>query len=1542
MEVMPEPDSPKKPIVLLIHGTFANLPDAAVADDHGEEAPSVWMRLKEAFGGSEKIVEVETSDEGEDWWQVGSPFWTQMKERLAKDGLTLAGDEEVWKQDPENLDENGNLKEHLRTFKWSSENTERARHKAGRRLFERILEYEREGREYHLIGHSHGGSTVWIALQQSILRRWKTAKNQEFTKLSRLKSWATVATPFLHYRGTKIGSWYGKVATVLMLVISLFMAGWIGVKKIESWSDTENPLGALLQKMEEARIARSQDARLSNAPKFPLRNKERPQPQIQNAAKQAPAMPQHQQRQDEAPVIPAALKESISKIGFKDVFAAVVEVVVALMLLVAPFLTVYLWARAARTESRNVYRETRAQNQAMLEFGNRWLGIFSTEDEAINGLRATTYLSGTSIVPKIEIPSETVFDSDRLIRFYRFFIRVFIAPFYNLIFGPAADNYLIAKVAKGAQGHNRMGCKLVDVTEGPILVEGYRYPPLPKEVNQEIIDQANNAIGKRSKEILVKTRTGISQFAWGGSDLTAVVHDVADELQGDELVHTSYFNHPFVGEALSLHARDSRVEVEPFAIEKVVEEKLTWKQRFGKVFKGIGWVSLGFGLATVCVIEAIVQNSNRPVYLLSALLSGIGIGVLVTSFRKRAIPPPRWSIIAGRAAGLFMIFIAVFYGVIRHLFPDVSLVAPVVDNFLDSESPMAHPGLLFSIFISLSATFFAVGLSYFRSNPQWSKSAGLIAFALVVASVWMADSATGTDWGPTVTSAAIVSILFGFYKAFSPLKHAEDVFCPFEVRKAASIDKELFLDVEPEPQTWLAALKNDIRSNLGKQEGVKSYALPLLDTENRMATVTAWLLIGGVLSMLLGIFTSGFFLMLAGIVAIPIAWLLSFRPALKATRGALKGGLALLNLNLMSFAFITGIVSLFTWFIYDEFIRILPAENYSNVVSYTSPNDGKPRLAVTEPGRILLWNPETRNQIGSVLEGSGRYFGEFIEISPDHKSLAWVDYSSIEIWDLETETVRAKLEVPTDGEVSCVAFRGDGGMLATGGMDGNLMLWNAETGKKIAGPFRLRKPIRSMDFHPTQHRLALGLDGGSIAIWDTESRVQIASGPIHSGDVTHLEYWNEKILSLGRKGSLKYSERLVDGSRTLVDRDLPPELKGKSEEFSATMLTAFPEARTLAVGFTDKEGHPFLQVLSSSTKGEWLKLALGHTLTSLGLFPGSDELFVRSYGSEVQLWNRSDGKMVGTLGMTFSAVDVVALSPDGATLVIGFGDGTVRFQSVETGEEQGRVQGIMSSTLNSGEGIIPIFQDGAIGMWSADTGNKLSISIPNEDGRRVFALTMVPPGGIFATSTGETSAVSLWSVRTGKELHKISGFEEWVMTGAFNPEGTILAIGLDGGTASLWDVATGEKLRDLDPDSSYSDKMVFSPDGAILAVTTQDNEVRLFNGATGESLARGRLSGHHESYVNALKFSPDSQTLATGSYDNTAKLWSVATGEELRTLSGHSDWVKDVAFGSDGKIVVTCADDGLVKLWDVESGNLIRTIHQFQFVPTPPEESTFQ
>ncbi|MGI9476985.1 MAG: hypothetical protein ACR2PI_09790 [Hyphomicrobiaceae bacterium] len=129
--------------ILTVHGTFAHIDIPGESDDSASSTSY--------------------------WWRPDSPFNAELK------SLVQAADGSV----------------DVQPFVWSGENSERERRRAGRALYDHLMQLEDSGEPYCVVAHSHGGSVVSAALLQAAARK---------RQLPGLKRWITVGTPFVELR----------------------------------------------------------------------------------------------------------------------------------------------------------------------------------------------------------------------------------------------------------------------------------------------------------------------------------------------------------------------------------------------------------------------------------------------------------------------------------------------------------------------------------------------------------------------------------------------------------------------------------------------------------------------------------------------------------------------------------------------------------------------------------------------------------------------------------------------------------------------------------------------------------------------------------------------------------------------------------------------------------------------------------------------------------------------------------------------------------------------------------------------------------------------------------------------------------------------------------------------------------------------------------------------------------------------------------------------------------------------------------------------
>lgn len=433
------------------------------------------------------------------WWQAGGDVWNRIDEQLPEQFHVAS--------DPRR-----------EVFSWSGDNSERGRRAGGRELFKHLQKLERKGTRYHLIGHSHGGSVIWHCLLESVKQRFRRRRNQADDKLTLpgLQSYTTIGTPFLQLKSlgivSRISPWFWMAVLVAAMGVTVGLMFGVDLP--------QNPVDKAVTTID--------------------RSSEKSQNDVQ----------------------PASTSGEISAANVSkklELLSAILEdpnlrtLLVLLAVFVAFFaMVMWAWASAVQLEASVVREGARIRNQAFVEFGARWLGIWSRHDEAINGLRASLKLGG-HIAPRIEVSGTTVFDFDRRMRAYRFFARWFVAPVFNLMVSRPSDRIIWRSVSRGIQGNDRPGCVVSDISPGPIVPQNFEWEELPETYDSRLVEQSNKCLIDRSQTLLPQLREVLSQLAWSRPDQLSLLLANETSFDGNELVHTSYFHEPAVLKLIACH-----------------------------------------------------------------------------------------------------------------------------------------------------------------------------------------------------------------------------------------------------------------------------------------------------------------------------------------------------------------------------------------------------------------------------------------------------------------------------------------------------------------------------------------------------------------------------------------------------------------------------------------------------------------------------------------------------------------------------------------------------------------------------------------------------------------------------------------------------------------------------------------------------------------------------------------------------------------------------------------------------------------------------
>ncbi|KAG1875848.1 WD40-repeat-containing domain protein [Suillus subluteus] len=273
----------------------------------------------------------------------------------------------------------------------------------------------------------------------------------------------------------------------------------------------------------------------------------------------------------------------------------------------------------------------------------------------------------------------------------------------------------------------------------------------------------------------------------------------------------------------------------------------------------------------------------------------------------------------------------------------------------------------------------------------------------------------------------------------------------------------------------------------------------------------------------------------------------------------------------------------------------------------------------------------------------------------------------------------------------------------------------------------------------------------------------------------------------------------------------------------------------------------------------------------------------------LRVWNLQSGKQIGEDWRDGkSAVQSIALSPDGKKVVSGSLDGAVRLWDIDTCK--------------------------VLAKWTGHTNPVWSVCW-SRDGRRVLS----------GSSDGTTKQ---WDVEIGEAfLEPIMTRSEYsqVLAAVYSPDTTLIATGGRGYDGSwtgapvessikIWDTKTCELVATLKGHMDAVRCLAWTPDGKTLISGSFDNSIMTWNTAKWEQIA---VLVEHTFPVYAIAISPNGHILASASFDSTARLWNLDNGQPISSSLQHARPVQYVSFSDDGKLLATGCSDQNAYTWDV-------------------------
>jgi len=505
--------------------------------------------------------------------------------------------------------------------------------------------------------------------------------------------------------------------------------------------------------------------------------------------------------------------------------------------------------------------------------------------------------------------------------------------------------------------------------------------------------------------------------------------------------------------------------------------------------------------------------------------------------------------------------------------------------------------------------------------------------------------------------------------------------------------------------------------------------------------------------------------------------------------------------------------------------------------------------------------------------------------------------------------------------IQSAAVSPDGRLIASGGMDSPVRIWDLATGAELKILRGHTDEVCSLAFSPDSKRIVSGSMDKTIRVWNVASEKELMTLRGHDGPV-----WSVAISSDGKQiasGSWDNNTIRIWDAQTGAELR---QLRGYKNGVSSISFS--PDSRWVASVNTD-EGIKLWDVATGELMASY---GQDEDATFVAFSPDGKQIVSGDDLGEITLWDATSGSKIMQLTKTGPLLYFysVAFSPDGRYVAAVTWDG-IRIWNANNAKEVMTLSGhgVMFAVAFSPDGqrIVSNSQE-AIQIWDFSNGKEVMTLWKGYDVSYGWRPSCYSPDGKYI-ATGGRKEIKIWNAMTGAEIVTIRGHAGPIVSIAFSPESERLSSCSFDGTIKIWDVATGENIRTLYGHQGPVSYVAFTPSGDQLLSGGCDGTIKVWDATIDRETAR--LIGHHY-YVYSVAFSPDGNHILTGNFHGTAKIWSVRTLSETMTLpleeGGGSDVSDAIRFeySPDGKRIASISDGGTVKLWDAATGRMVMVL----------------
>ncbi|MEM7315327.1 MAG: hypothetical protein AAF497_19475, partial [Planctomycetota bacterium] len=527
---------------------------------------------------------------------------------------------------------------------------------------------------------------------------------------------------------------------------------------------------------------------------------------------------------------------------------------------------------------------------------------------------------------------------------------------------------------------------------------------------------------------------------------------------------------------------------------------------------------------------------------------------------------------------------------------------------------------------------------------------------------------------------------------------------------------------------------------------------------------------------------------------------------------------------------------------------------------------------------------------------------------PEHCVLAW---------DARTGKIVDRLAGNLESQTA-VAISNDGSLLATGGFDRIVRVWDLDSKEQL---FELRghaDSIHQLRFHPMRNELASGSRDGTVRVWNLDSREQsrvIEARP----DVRAIDYSPD-----GRRIAMGGYQK------TVKVHDLMPGAPSSSQ------YVADPRSVVInSVRFSPDSR--YLLATCNSTRSYLLRAAdcqllriIGHSgfAPSADFHPSGSYFVTVGVGGEVKRWDVAGrpnyDRFRAVIGATAISPDekIVATAAKFNTAVPGLGGPIVTLRNLEVPEVSPLIltcpSGYMTSvSFNHDATMIAVgCESNDVCVWDLESQELIQV-IQAHEGR---VNDVVFDSQDRLVTAGDDGTIRAWEAHSGKSLWSLPGHVDG--TNALDLRDNLLVSGGEDGRFRIWNLDSRTVMAESNEANVPVVDVAFARSKKMVVATTSARAMICDYGVRDRQMTLRQQISLPENTTRSVFAMQDQRLLTCNIFPGRVQIFDVLTGRLTmdfnHELPHHSRGFRNVHW-SPGNDRIFAATDVYVYRWDAES-----------------------